>query len=358
MNRFGLGLSALALALGAVAVGGAQDRPLTRVTFALTTKDISVGHAAHTSLPVALGYWRDEGLDVTVASVEGSTAGAQQLAAGNIQIVSVGPEVVLISREKGVKIKAFYVQARESIFTLVVPADSPIQTIAELKGKTVGVPSLASGSVPYTKALAASEGLDPEKDLTFLAVGIGAPGALALQQKRVDALGLWDTLQAELENRGLQFRRLTAPIAKTMIGQSLAARDDFVVEQARLATAFARGVAKATLFGLTNPEAAVRIHWKLYPQSKLQGGDEAKALKDAIHVFKARFDLQRVDTREDKRYGAATTAQWERLERIYKERGLIKGTVNPADLFTVSLVDQINRFDAQAVIRQAKEYRP
>jgi NitT/TauT family transport system substrate-binding protein len=292
-----------------------------------------------------------------VTSVEGSTAGIQQLAGGNVTIISVGPEVVMIAREKGVKARAFYVQARETIFTLVVPSDGAIQSVAQLKGRTIGVPSLASGSVPYTKSLVASAGLDPEKDIKFLAVGVGAPGAIALQQKQVDALGLWDTLQASLENRGLQFRRLTTPIVRDMLGQVLATRDDTLTEQADLLVGVARGISKGILFGLSNPEAAVRIHWKLYPQTRPQGGDEAKHLKEAIHVFNSRFELQRVDNREDKRYGAATTQQWERLKAIYKDQGLIQGSVGAGDLYTSQLVDAINRFDQQAVIRQAKDYR-
>src|SRR5438093_12491541 len=89
------------------AAGLAQDKPLKKVVFAVTTKDISVDHSAHSSLPQALGYWKEEGLDVTVTSVEGSVAGMQQLAAGNLQIVSLGPEEIVIGREKGVKIKGF-----------------------------------------------------------------------------------------------------------------------------------------------------------------------------------------------------------------------------------------------------------
>ena len=45
----------------------------------------------------ALGYWKEEGLDVTVTSVEGSAAGMQQLAAGNLQIVSLGPEEIVVA---------------------------------------------------------------------------------------------------------------------------------------------------------------------------------------------------------------------------------------------------------------------
>src|SRR5438445_1259079 len=208
------------------AAGLTQDKALKKVVFAVTTKDISVGHSAHSSVPQALGYWKEEALDVTVASVEGSAAGLQQLGSGNIQIVSLGPEEILIGREKGVKIKGFYVQARETIYRLVVPADSPLQKVADLRSKTIGVPALASGSVPVAKALVASRGIDPGKDVKVLAVGMGATRRLALQEKQVDALALWDTLQASLENSGMQVRRLDLTMLQEMIGQTLASRDD------------------------------------------------------------------------------------------------------------------------------------
>jgi NitT/TauT family transport system substrate-binding protein len=347
-----------ALLAGWGAAGLAQDKPLKKVVFAVTTKDISVGHAAHSSLPQALGYWKEEGLDVTVASVEGSAAGLQQLGAGNLQVVSIGPEEIIIGREKNVKIKGYYVQARETIYRVVVPADSALQKVADLRGKTIGVPALASGSVPFAKALVASVGIDPEKDVKFLAVGVGAPARLALQQKQVDALALWDTLQASLENSGMQVRRLDLPMVHEMLGQTLATRDDQVTENAAMLVGFARGVAKATVFGLANPEAAVRIHWKMYPETKPQSGDEAKALRDALNVFNSRFMLQRVDNRPDPRFGIATPAQWEKLRSIFKDQKIIEGAVPAADFYTSVLVDQINKFDRAAIVAQAKAYKP
>jgi NitT/TauT family transport system substrate-binding protein len=359
MKRIVTGLAIMGVLLAIWGAAGlAQDKPLKKVVFAVTTKDISVGHSAHSSLPQALGYWKDEGLDVTVTSVEGSAAGMQQLAAGNLQIVSLGPEEIVIGREKGVKIKGFYVQARETIYRIVVAADSPLQKLADLKGKTIGVPALASGSVPFAKALVASAGLDPEKDVKILAVGVGAPGRLALQQKTVDCLALWDTLQASIENSGMQLRRLDSPLIQEMLGQTLATRDDQVTENAAILVGFARGVAKATVFGLANPEAAIRIHWKMYPQTKPQTGDDAKALKDALNIFNARFSLQRVDNRTDPRFGIGTLAQWEKLESIFKQYKFVEGTVPAADLYTAALIDQINTFDRAAIVAQAKAYKP
>jgi NitT/TauT family transport system substrate-binding protein len=350
-------LVALGLVAGAVGLGGAQVKPLKKVVFAVTTRDISVGHAAHSSLPAVLGYWKAEGLDVEVTSVEGSASGMQQIGSRNIDVVSLGPEEIIIGREKGVPITGFFVQARTTIFRIVVPADSPIKTLTDLRGKTIGVPALASGSVPFAKALVASVGMNPEKDIQLLAVGVGAPGALALQQKKVDALSLWDTLQASMENRGIALRRLDVPMVQEMIGQTLATSDLYLSDHPEALVGFARGIAKAILFGVTNPEAAVRIHWKTYPQTRPQTGDDAQLLKEAIHVFNARFDLQRVDNRADKRYGIATPAQWQTLLQIYKDQKIVRGTVPAADLYADRLIERINTFDREAVIRQAREYK-
>ncbi len=351
------------LAVGALAVAGlvtsslGQDKPRQKAIYTVTTKNVSVALSAHSSIPLTLGYWGAEGVDLEVTSIEGSTAGLQQLAAGNVQFVTVGPEVALMAREKGVKVKSFYVVNSVTIFRVVVPKDSPIQTAADLRGKTIGVSALSSGAVPVARAIVSSGGLNPDADVKWLAVGIGGPAALALRQKNIDAMALWGDFQAGLENLGLQFREITAPFLKDLLGQVVIARDDYLAQHPDVAIAFGRGMAKATLFGLTNPPAAVRMHWKMYPETKPQIADEARALRESIHVFNARFETQRVDNRDDKRFGASSAAQWNRLKSIYKEQGLIQGNVDASEVFTNALVDEINRFDQQAVIRHAREYK-
>ena len=53
-------------------------------------------------------------------------------------------------------------------------------------------------------------------------------------------------------------------------------------------------------------------------------------MQESIHVFNARFETQRVDNRDDKRFGASSFAQWTRLKTIYKEQGLIQGNTMSA----------------------------
>ena len=55
--------------------------------------------------------------------------------------------------------------------------------------------------------------------------------------------------------------------------------------------------------------------------------------------------------------GRAAHAARPALRGVRPAQHLIQGTVDVKDVFTNQLIDEINRFDQQAVIRQAKEYR-
>jgi NitT/TauT family transport system substrate-binding protein len=83
----------LLTALGAVPV-----MAQTKTSFAPTTLQISVGHAGQSSIPLVMGYWKQEGLDVDVFGVNGSTAGIQQIAAGNLDFATVGGDALLTAR--------------------------------------------------------------------------------------------------------------------------------------------------------------------------------------------------------------------------------------------------------------------
>src|SRR5262245_8475264 len=99
----GAGLAALA-----ATTGPSRDTPRKRVAFAVTTGDLSVAHAAQSSLPQALGFWKDEGLEVQTMSLDSAVI-MHQLAARSVTLVSIGPDEIVMARERGIKVKGFYV---------------------------------------------------------------------------------------------------------------------------------------------------------------------------------------------------------------------------------------------------------
>ncbi len=186
MTRFAL--LAFALVLAAIAhglpAGHAADVP--QIVIGPTTIDISIGHAGISSIPLGMGYWKDEGLDVKVIGITNSTVAMQQLTAGNITCASITGDSSLHARSKNVPAKAVYTYAREPITRIVAMKSSGITKLEQVKGRKIGVMSMADGSVFILRHAASEIGLDPMKDLSFVGVGTGAQAALALQRGDVD----------------------------------------------------------------------------------------------------------------------------------------------------------------------------
>lgn len=342
-------LTSLVIATGTVA--SAQERP--KIVFAVTTPAISVGHASHSSIPTAAGFWKEEGVDVEVIGVGGSTEGVQQVAAGNVMFTTVGPEAMLAGRAKGVPVKSIYTYARRPIYRIVALADSGIAKPEDLKGKTIGVPNMAAGSVPFARAVLKTAGLNPDRDVKWLAVGLGGPAANALRQKDIDVWGVWDTAVAGLETSGFRLAYIDPPWMNDVPGQVIIASEETIAKRPDLAIKVVRGIAKGTIFGLTNPEASIRKHWELYSATKPQTPDTEKAMADAKRIFFSRFDLLRKP--DNIKWGDHVDSQWTRLITMSIDEGLVPKDFDAKAAYTNQFIDEMNKFDGNQIVELAKK---
>src|SRR5215207_4169052 len=178
----------------------------TRIRYLLTSPSPIVAEAPHSSVPDVLGFWKQGGLDVEVKPFSGSTGATQVVLAGSAEFTMASPEGFIAGRQSDAKAIAVYSHTREPIYTIAVAGGSAVQKLEDLKGKTIGVLSLSSGAVPVAKAMLRSIGFDPEKDVKWLPIGIGAQAVNALRSNQVDAMAYWDWGYAILENAGQQFR--------------------------------------------------------------------------------------------------------------------------------------------------------
>jgi NitT/TauT family transport system substrate-binding protein len=111
-------------------------------------------------------------------------------------------------------------------------------------------------------------------------------------------------------------------------------------------------MAKSTIVAGTNPEAAVRLHWELYPESKPKGKSEADALKEALYIIASRrAKWFAAPWQTDKRMGASSLEEWQAWSRYTKTGDKIKDV---SVLFTNDLIAAANDFDHAAVEQQAK----
>jgi NitT/TauT family transport system substrate-binding protein len=329
----------------------------TRIRYLLTSPSPNVAEAPHSSVPDMLGFWKDGGLEVEVKPFSGSTGATQIVLAGSAEFTMASPEALLVARQTEANAIAIYNHTREPIYTIAVVGDSPIKKLEDLKGQTVGVLSLSSGAVPVAKAMLRSAGFDPEKDVKWLPVGLGPQTANALKTNQVAAIALWDWAYAILENLGYQFRHFTTPETSKILSLMLIGNSAFTKANPGPAAKMAQGIAKGTLFTLTNPEAAVRIHWQKYPSSKPTNIPEEQALKEAVHVLGARLNKYRIQNREIPKWGAFTKAEWEATQSFFHDTGLIPRKIDASAYYTDAFLNTINDFDQNEIIAKARAYK-
>ena len=330
----------------------AQDRAQDKATIAIGLAVIDVSQANNTSVPIYTKCWEKEGVKVDLQLTNASAA-MQAMLNGQAEFVNMGPAGAILARSKGAPIKSVYMNIRENYNFPVVEQSSAISSIPDFKGKTIGVSSYGAQMVKIFKAMLSESGVDPEKDVTFVETGSGAQAITALTSKRVDVWGTWDAQIAAAENTGLKLRRFTTPSAeKLKWGSGYFVRDDYVKSSPAVITKVLRCVAQGTLFAMTNPQAAVRIHWQVFPNSKPPGMSEDEAMRQALHVLQTRLGFLKLEP--GARWGELPPASAADMVSFMRATGELKDALDARDLYTNEFVAGINQFDAQAVIKAAK----
>jgi len=79
-------------------------------------------------------------------------------------VTSANPGTAITAVHKGEDLVVFYTSLRGDIFGIAFPEGSGLKEIKDLKGKTIGVSSFASGGTNYIRALLTQAGLKPGVD--------------------------------------------------------------------------------------------------------------------------------------------------------------------------------------------------
>ena len=314
--------------------------------------------AAPFAVATKLGWFKQDGIEVELVPLPGSTDCVKNVAIKEVDFSLPSVEPLAIGRPQGIKAKVFYTAYQGNIYGIAVPADSLVQKVGDLRGKSIGVISMASGGVIVARALVATAGLDPEKDVTIVVAGEGAQTAALVRSKQVDALSQFDTQYAMVENAGVKLRLLDTREIDRFPSNGFLALEDTLKARRKEAIALARGYARGTLFAITNPEAAIRILYEVFPQTKPTGKDEATAIRDDAKVLPARIQNGKLEKAGVKRWGENSEANYGACAQFMLKWGIIKQPVEARDLITNELIDEINRFDPHQVAAEAKAYKP
>lgn len=364
INRrvFNLGLGSLTV-LGVAPGVNAQGRKVIRAANPNAVLDASQAFATCGMHP-RLRYYESEAVSLEYVNMNSISQAITSVATGQADTASLAPAIYLpaLAKEPNLGIIAAYNWLPRNANVVVVKADSPIKSIAELVGKKIGIRSQGDGGIVQIRIMFAELGVSAT-NLEFVAIGDSGPAATALTSNQVDAIVTFDAAAGRIEALGFPLRYLPLPqnYATASSGWFGFRRKDLKDERKAI-VGLCRAVAKSTLFAYTNLDQAFNLHWALYPDSKPKSKSDEETRKELkVVLAQRRENWIRRPADADQRWGASSAEEWKTHIAIASQ-----ATNNPqmgqqigdlSNVFTNELVDEINTFDKAAVIKQAREFR-
>jgi len=302
-----------------------------------------------------LGYNREEGFSFAAAALGTNSNVMIALDKGDLEFGVGTPsfQLPLYAKNELPPIVNYYEYTYPYKWDVAVQPGSPVKSYQDLKGRKIGVSDLGTTDYPVTRAVLRNIGVDPDKDVQWLAVGAGVTAGVALQRGVIDALAYFDTGFGQIEAAGIAMRMLPRPKDLPLIGGLfISARADFLKANRKLAVGFARAVNKSSEFLLANPEAGARVFVKLFPETAPRGASEADAVKSILFAAKRRIPLYRPP------YPNTKMGFIHESELLLDAKFLGLDSIKDVKpLMTNELIDEINNYDRAKIIAQAKAYK-
>jgi ABC-type nitrate/sulfonate/bicarbonate transport system substrate-binding protein len=335
---------ALAIVMAMIGAACAEDEELRDVNLALsTTSGFGYGYW----IAVGLGYYEDEGLNVSLQGTGGSSEVAQILAANNAEAGMGVPGAMLPAIEAGAGLYPFFTYAYGEVFDVVVPAGSSVNNIAGLAGLKIGISELAGGEVPLVRALLVEAGLDPDNDVEIIEVGTNAPTVkAALDDGRIDAYSSAKSDIASMNAAGLDTVSIAPASLNTLPAEGLLAAEDYKDDD-ELLIGLGRATAKGQLVAYANLDGAVCVLKELIPEEFTDEAEGRVGLAAVIEITTAPQEGG------DYVFGFLDAAGWNTYVNIFIQGGVITQQIDMGQYVIDDLLDQINDFDQQAIVDEA-----
>lgn len=307
-----------------------------------------------------LGFFAEEGIDLHLAGFTGGTAVVVPQLANKSVPFALGESSLLIAntaKKTPVPVRFVYNYLASTVYDYAVLPDSPIKGVADLKGKKVGVVSLAAGNITMTRAQLKEVGLAAPADVSLLPVGSGPAAWKQLQDGKVDALNLWASEDAKMIVSGMKIRRIPhSDRLRPIFSSAMMAHVDTIKERPQLVAGMGRAMAKSSVACAAALEKCVRAYWRFDPTSKPTADKEAEWVKGTIAVLEANYSAIQYALDRNPKWGAFDPTVIETYVKVMEDSGNIPpgSVVKPDEILTNQFVPEYNKFDALVVQRQAR----
>lgn len=299
-----------------------------------------------------LGFYQAEGLNPEFIAVAGASILLPQLAGKALDFALANPDLPAIALDKGspYPIRFVFNVYTTQLFEFVVLDASPVRTIADLKGRRIGVGALSWSNLPMSRAMLKDVGIDWNADVQVLPVGLGPAAWSRLTGGSIDALNLWGAQHELLAQSGVKIRRLPMPDKfRSLFTNGFATHEDTIQDRPELVEKFGRALAKSIHACNANIDGCLRSFWAHDPTARPPADKEAAWVSQYSAALKAELAAA-TGALDPGRWGDYSARSWSSLLQVMADGGQISRADLPLDrLYTTRFVEAYNRWDRAAV---------
>lgn len=314
-------LLAMVVTLALVGCGGSASADAKPVTIGLTY----VPNIQFAPFYVAdsLGYYKDAGLKVTFHHHGASEDEFGALVAGQENMIFAGGDEMLQAQSNGVPVVYLDQVFTQYPVAIIVPADSPIKTPADLRGHSIGVPGAYGATYIGLLALLQQGGLT-QKDVNIQSIGYTQ--LPALMSKKVDAvMGYLNNEAVEFNEAGFAIRTIPVGNSQPLISNGLGALQKEIDSNPDVVKAVIAATQKGVDYVAAHPADAVTISAKYVPDL-----NDSKNAANALAVLNATIPLMKQNSGTA---GATDASAWTSMATFLKNNGQLQKPVDTTKAF-------------------------
>ena len=311
-----MSLLLILLTVGLTACGTTTSTSNTSSSTAVPVKSVSIGLGYIPNIQFApfyvaqsKGYYKATGLNVTFHhGFVNDVIGSMVLGHDNFAFATGDEE--LVARSKNLPVVNVATIYQRYPVSLIVPANSSIHTLAELKGHTIGEPA------PYGATHIGLLALLYQAHLTLADVHvteIGFTQVTALLTHKFDAVvGYSNNEPIQLSDHGLQVRTFDVSDYQPLVSNGIITTESTLHNEPEVVRSFVQATIKGLKDVIANPQEAVQIS-----QSYVQGMDPVNAMS----VLKATIPIWQGDGQKPLGYNDEAT--WKSMEQFLVSQNII-----------------------------------
>jgi len=226
------------------------------------------------------GYFKDEKIEVELVNFKGGGPAVQAFVGGSVELCFCAADHTLRLRNRNLPTIILLGLDDRHSYALVTKASSPYKTLADMKGKTLGITAPGSLTDNTLRYSITELKLEPDRDFTIIGVGGGAPMQAAIDSGRIEAgMVILSEIEFMMQKPGVyrivqDYRDLPYPSYAAL------ALESWVEKNPEAARGFNRAMRKAMTELAKDPALGPAMAKKMYPHYSDQLA--AQAAKTAI----------------------------------------------------------------------------